>query len=92
MSIKYYAWLGRIERIEIIKESAKTVTLKSGISGERRSAKLSEDRGYFDTYQEAKQFLIDQATADLKQLYDQVDRLETKLAKIKEMQEQKHDQ
>lgn len=87
MSIKYFAWLGKIEKREIIKESEKTVTLKSGVFGERREAKRSEGRGYFDTWHEAKNFLIAKNTKELLRLYNQVDSLETKIKKIEEMQE-----
>jgi len=63
--IKYRTWYDtRIEEVEVIRETAKFVTESDG----QRWAKRNDDfRNYFDTYQQAKDFLIDRVS-ELKKL------------------------
>lgn len=57
---KYFAYSHFIEIkvVEIVKETAKTVTVSAGMFGERKENKIAGDRGYFDTWQEAKDFIV----------------------------------
>ena len=63
--IKYRTIRTKIEAVEIIRETPKQVVLKpsypSFISRERREAKRSDYQNWFDTWEEAKSFLVDEA-------------------------------
>ena len=60
--IKYRTTGTKIEAIEIIRDTPKQVVLKqqypSLISRERREAKRSDFINWFDTWEEAKEFLV----------------------------------
>ena len=58
---KYRTWYDdRIEEVEIVKETAQYVTEADG----QRWTKRNQDfRNYFDTWAEARQFLIDRENA-----------------------------
>ena len=71
--IKYKAYLNDIERKEIVRETSKFVVLP-GWDGERKEAKIDgrSGSGYFDTWQQAQNFLIVLAQRDLKALYQNI--------------------
>jgi len=77
----------RIEEVEVIKETAKFVVLEpNSYNSPRRDAKRSDNgMNYFDSWQEAKDFLIDrEKTAMVKALREMQAHQET-LAKIEAM-------
>ncbi len=61
---KYKAWHGfaEIKTIEIIRETNKSIWSKE--RGQER--KITETIGYFDTWEEAKNFLLECADRDVK--------------------------
>lgn len=58
MTTKYHAmeYLNKIEKVEIEKETDKFVIIKG-----RRSQKISENEGYFNSFEEARMFLFNYA-------------------------------
>lgn len=78
---KYRTWLGEIEEIDVIRETDKFVYKNS----ERRDAKRSDRINYFDTWTEARDFLIDREKAAIDRARDEIDQHMEKLAKIMEM-------
>lgn len=82
---KFRTWHDQIEEIEVIRETEKFVVVPSGLKGERRDAKRSEYTNYFDTWQEAKDFLIDREKTAIIKLVDEVKRHQETLQKIEEL-------
>lgn len=80
---KFRTWYdARIEEVEIIRESAKFVTESDG----QRWAKRNPDfRNYFDTWAEAKAFLIDREQSNIRGLKQQLAIHEETLKKIEGM-------
>lgn len=65
MKTMYRASFGRIEKVEIVKETDKFVFIKSKIKTSGiKEAKTSNYYAYRDTFEEAKQFLVDEAEED----------------------------
>ena len=64
MKYKYLAWrvFRDIRIIDIISETDHYVTDSNG----RKHKKISDDRSIFDTFEEAKQWLLDKEEADLR--------------------------
>jgi len=58
---------GRIDKVEITRETDASVWVQSfGTAGtERRRSKLAEDYGYFDSWGEARAWLIKMLTRDV---------------------------
>jgi hypothetical protein len=79
--IKFRTWYDtRIEEIEVVRETAKFVTEVDG----QRWTKRSDSRNYFDTGQEAKDFLIDREKEAIGNLERQIAQHVANLAKIEE--------
>lgn len=57
--IKYYAVIRRneIEKVEVVKETVNSVFIERGLRL-RRYARTGTNFGYFDTFEQAKQWLI----------------------------------
>lgn len=51
----------KIEKVEIVRETPKMVVVVSHVGGERREAKQSDWACYFDTWAEARDYLLDAA-------------------------------
>ncbi|MCK9571177.1 hypothetical protein M0R72_19665 [Candidatus Pacearchaeota archaeon] len=87
--IKYFAWaaFNEIKQKEIVKESAKTVTIKTGLCGNHRESKISEDRGYFDTWQQAKDFIISYWNAEVSRIEARASRTRDNRREAEGMQE-----
>lgn len=92
--IKYRAWpaILEIKPVEILRETDKMVVIASPDcifykNGERRELKETENYAYFDTFREAKDFLIDQEEDAIVGHLNDVKRHQEKLKKIEEMQE-----
>lgn len=77
MKTKFYAWgpLNIVEKREISSETTKTVTLASNY-GNRRENKLTDDVGYFDTFKEAQNFLLNRIQNKIEQKKIQIKQLE----------------
>jgi len=76
-----------IEEIEVISETEKYVTLEAvAFDGKhRREMKRSNYMNYFDTWQEAKDFLVDREKEAIGKLERQIAQHVATLAKIEEM-------
>ena len=84
--IKYHAWIC-IEEVEIVRETTYQVILKTFGGGERRAAKQSEDSGYFDTWQEAKDFMLKKEEDKLAGIQRQFEYVTAKRDKILQWQD-----
>lgn len=58
---KFRAWIGKVYEIEVESETAHYVTIKGG----RREKKLTEDAAIFDTFEEARDWLVEQEEREL---------------------------
>lgn len=74
---------GEIEAIEILGQTDFFVKLPNG----RKDAKRSSGYNYFDTFQEAKVFLIDVAEKKVRSLRLQLERANGELGQIKGIKE-----
>ena len=54
---KFKAIMGRIEEVEVVRETAKQVVV-NGSFGEERRVKESDWCSYHDTYEQAKQWIV----------------------------------
>lgn len=87
---KYHTWYdARIEEVEVVKETANYVTVVEtwmGKQQEHRDAKRSDHgHNYFDTWAEAKAFLIDREKSTIVDLLQQIAKHEGMLREIEEM-------
>lgn len=79
---KYKAFMGKIEEWEILRETAKQVVVVNGLGREVRESKNCDWHSYHDTYEEAKQHLVDKAQAEV----DSAERmLKLKIKRLEEM-------
>lgn len=79
---KFRIWDNKIEEIEIIKETAQYVTETDG----RRWAKRNPDfRNYFDSWEEAHQFLMDREGKAIRDLERRIHVHEKNLEEIEAM-------
>jgi hypothetical protein len=88
--IKYVArtyTINRIEKVEIIKESASTVTFLAGgmTQKTRRESKESRSHIYASTWDEAHAFLVSWAQQNIEAIEKQREYSEKQLAEIKGM-------
>ena len=83
MKKMYSTWYdARIEEVEVIRETAKFVTLVDS----QRWAKRSDDHyNFFDTWSEARQFLIDREKTAIIRLLAEVKQHQETLEKIEAM-------
>ena len=58
---KYKTYRGKIEEWEILRETAKQVVVVNGLGEEVRESKNCDWHSYHDTFEEAKQHLVDKA-------------------------------
>ena len=85
---KYRTWYDlKIEEIEVIRETAKYVVIAAGRRGERRDAKRSDHTNYFDTWEEARQFLAETARREIADLEEKLVATKKELDVIEAMQE-----
>ena len=88
MKFKYRAWNDEIEKIEIERETKHFVVLAiKGFDGKNMREAKDGFRRYFETWQEAHQYLIDACKRKLESAIGQVEYLEAKLQAIKDMEE-----
>lgn len=80
---KFRTWYDtRIDEVEVIKETAQYVT---EADGQRWSKRNADFRNYFDTWSEARQFLIDREQANIDGLEKRIAHHKETLQKIEEM-------
>ena len=81
---KFRTWYDtRIEEVEVIRETAKFVT---EADGQRWMKRTDDFRNYFNTWQEAKDFLIDREQAAIARAQSEVWMHQKRLDGIEEMQ------
>ena len=86
--IKYLAWSGFIERREVLRETDGYVFLPSPYRNEgAREAKLATERGYFDTFAEARRFLLEIEERKIATLTRELARRQENIREIEEMTE-----
>ena len=88
--IKYHAWsiFGEIEKREILRETDKCVFFASPYAKNgRREDKLSEGQGYFDTFEEARRYLIEIEQRKIVNLRNEISMRQDRIAKIQELTE-----
>ena len=82
-----YAWRDLIEEVEITRETEKqvvvSVVLNSGKVREDRSAKKSSSVNYFDTWEEAKLYLLERAESKVTHARRELDKANSHLGNIK---------
>ena len=85
--IKYRTWYDtRIEEIEVVHETTCFVTVEETPQWTRRDAKRSDNGyNYFDTWAEARQFLIDREKDAIKGHQNDITRHQEALQKIEAM-------
>lgn len=79
--IRYRTWFGKVEALEIEKETAQTVT-RNGKREEKRSVWWN----WHETFEDAKQFLIDDAQREVDMLRTRLEMAEGKLENAEGME------
>ena len=82
MKFKYRVWMDEIEKIEIKRETKCFIEDMDG-----RKEMKDGWRKYFDSWQEAHQYLKDTSNSQLQGAIREVEHLEAKLQAIKDMEE-----
>lgn len=86
---KFRTWYDtKIEEVEAIRETAKFVTIQEGTWSPRKSLKhpdQADDMHYHDSWQEAKDFLIDRKKTAICKLRGEIKTHQVTLQKIEEM-------
>lgn len=87
---KFRTWYDQIEEVEVIRETARQVVLPADAeyypNGECHDAKRSENGyNYFDTWQEAKSFLVDRTRFEIFDLATEIGKRQLVLQKLQEM-------
>lgn len=83
--LKYRTYWGKITPIEVIRETEKTVVLPGHRGREIREAKRSEWQNWHDTWEDARQFLLNKAQSRVDSLRAQLERAKGELGNIKGM-------
>ena len=80
MKYKYIAWRAfrDVRIIDIISETDHYVTDSNG----RKHKKISDDRSIFDTFEEAKQWLLDKEEADLRKATETISGIKEHIKRI----------
>ena len=80
MKYKYIAWRAfrDVRIIDIISETDHYVTDSNG----QKRKKISDDRSIFDTFEEAKQWLLDKEEADLRKATETISRIKEYIKRI----------
>ena len=81
------ATFGEIASVEVLRETESSVYIASPWAGDRgdRHAKLSETRGYFDTFEEARRFLLESEEGKVAALTRELVRRQERIEKIRGM-------
>jgi len=79
--IKYRVRFNRIERVNVERETEKFVVLPDG----KREAKRTDRSNWFDSWEEAKWFLVNDAERVVNDLRNRLDRAKGKLGQLKGM-------
>ena len=89
MKTKYNAcaFAYTIKQVEILRETKTQVILND--KWERRNRKISEYDGYFDTFEEAKQWLLDNCNRKVNGLQGQLERAQDQLNTVNSLTENK---
>lgn len=82
--IKYRTYWGEITPTEVSEETKNSVMLYAG-GYYRRELKRSGSHNWFDTWDEAKAFLVAEAEKEISQLKSKLERAEEKLSKLNAM-------
>jgi hypothetical protein len=86
--IKYRSQFGKIEPVEIFRETEKQVVLVSrndATKEGRKEAKRTSWSNYHDTWEDAHKFLVDEASDDVDRKKRSLSSAEKELAKIQGM-------
>ncbi len=83
--IKYKTWLDEISKVEITRESKSSVWIKGWGGKERRILKVATAECIFDTFNDAKAFLVAKATQRIERTKENLERAELKLKKIERL-------
>jgi len=79
--IKYRTYWGEITPMEVCEETKRSVMLY--VAGYyRRELKRSGSHNWFDTWDEAKAFLVDEAEKEVSDLKSKLERAEVKLSQL----------
>jgi len=85
--IKYQVWCGEIKAIVIARETDDSVFIPRPNGKEKRKAKRTDGGGWFDTFEEAKAFLVHRALRELTAARVRLDRAKRQLKKMRELSE-----
>ena len=78
--IKYYAWLNDIYLIDdVVSETNHYITTATN----NRLKKMTQDSAIFDTFEEAKEWLINTNQIKMNNIFDQVKRMSDRIEEIK---------
>ena len=83
--IKYRTRFNEIEAFEIVRETENQVILMLDNGRENRSNKVTDLTNWFDTWEEAHAFLVDQAQRDVDSLRMRLTQANGRLGQIKGM-------
>jgi hypothetical protein len=86
--IKYRTRCDEIKEVEVIRETPKQVVIKLRRNGERREDKRSNYMNWFNTWDEAHEFLVEQAREEVNQLCKRLDRAKGELGRIRGMKKE----
>lgn len=82
-----HAWEPEVEAVEVVKQTAQTVTvLESEWNGKRRERKRMNNGDYFDTWEQAKAAMVEQARQNVERSKNELQRRRTRLGQLEAMQ------
>lgn len=81
-------WRKPIEKVEVSRETDQSVFIIDSRGKERRNAKISGNERYFDSFDEAKTWLIECAKSDIIHANERVKRAEQTLIKYEALESQ----
>jgi hypothetical protein len=82
MKTMYKAWMwSRIEKVNVVKETEHFVTLENG----RRDGKRTDHYAYFDTWEEAKQWIVKHCQSEVERNKQRLEHSENALAKAQNL-------
>lgn len=84
--IKYRTYFDKIETVEVVRETAASVYVGEKMGG-RREAKRSSFYNYFDTWQEAHEFLVLRAEIAVSGAQSRLEAEERRFRQIRGMKE-----
>ncbi len=84
--IKYTTkMLNKIEEVEVARETEKSIFIINNHGKEIRESKRSSWKNYFDTWEETKDFIVSNATSEVNQARQHLERCKEKLGRLKGM-------